>query len=47
MEIPGDQFDEFVSLMLQAQKSREDVAEMQRNMELAEAKASVNKESAE
>lgn len=41
VEIPGDQFDEFVSLMLQAQKSREDVAEMQRNMELAEA----NKES--
>lgn len=33
VEIPGTQFDEFVTLMVQAQESRETLAEQQRTIE--------------
>ena len=35
IEIPGSQFDEFVTLMVQAQESREALAEQQKAIEVA------------
>ena len=40
IEIPGEQFEEFVQLMVQAKESRETLAEQQRAIEAVEAVAS-------